>query len=162
MYRKYFVVCEDLEGFPCREEFIEKAWGDLPVSFFQDDEFLSKASYLDVKVNKWEVSQEWSTLQEVEPCIRIDFLRDERLAEFCREVRLSGCEVSSAEVVLVLELDGEGMELDELLLASMVRVLSETYQCYALDELPMLLDGKFFLVVPSREDLMAALLIKGG
>jgi len=52
---------------------------ELPISHVQSHEDLGCASFLDLKVNKWECSEDWRNLQPEEPWIRIEFLRESEL-----------------------------------------------------------------------------------
>ncbi|MDG9762597.1 hypothetical protein, partial [Stenotrophomonas sp. GD04064] len=56
MSRKYAVSMHSSIVLPQRSAWVRAAWGDLPVSYFQSDENLNDCGFIDLKVNKWEIS----------------------------------------------------------------------------------------------------------
>jgi len=74
MSRKYAVSMHSSTVLPQRSAWVSAAWGDLPVSHFQSDENLNDCSFIDLKVNKWEISG--SRLQwGLDPFIRAEILK---------------------------------------------------------------------------------------
>lgn len=122
MGTKFIVVLKGGVKLPERKFLIDQAWGDFPVSYFQDDESLGECNFLDIKVNKWEINSEWSVLQGDAPWIRVEMLRGASLEEYLNDQGvfplINGC----GELLLVFELDDGGNELDEILLLRLVMV----------------------------------------
>lgn len=107
---------------PERDCLIRKAWGNVPVSYFQDEEDLNACSFLDLKINKWEINGEWSCRQFEEPWIRIEVLRGQVLVEHLRAETWSPPMNSAEETLIIFKLDEGGSELDEVLLLRLVSV----------------------------------------
>lgn len=133
---KYAVDFE--EGFilPHRSDWVEQAWGDVPVSYMQDDETLNNCSFLDLKINKWELSAAWSERHKLrrEPMIRIEILRGEERNRFLTESNCSLIMASANGTLLVLELDEGGWDIDEILLLRLVSVFWGKSKIYNISE----------------------------
>ncbi len=82
---------------------------------------MNHAEYLDVKVNKWESNSEWSG--KGEPFVRIGIFRNCQLADFVREGELSAPSDFQPKVILTMELDCGGSEIDVALFRSLVCVV---------------------------------------
>ena len=135
MYSKYLVVIDKDVALPDRGLLFEEAWGkDIPVSFVQDNETLDAASYLDVKVNKWEINEKWSHLQSEEPWIRIEVLRGQGFKKYVTENECPFIGDNNDSFLVVFELDEGGVQVDEFLLARLVKTTSETHRPFAYDE----------------------------
>jgi len=153
MYSKYIVLINKSIFLPSRISLLEKAWGEeLPVSFLQDAEELDAASYLDVKVNKWEANDKWSKMQAEEPWIRIEILRDNSLENFLRKNKRLFFVDNESCFLVVLELDSGWQDIDQILLARLVKEVSETDQCYACDDSGKYIAcSKYLKSLPSKE-----------
>lgn len=155
MYSKYLVLIDKNNKLPDRVSLVEKAWGDLPVSHIQDAEDLNEASYLDLKVNKWEVNGKWSTKQNQEPWIRIEILRGESLLRFVNQNDFGFPVDQSDSFLMTFELDelDEGwLDVDYALIANLVRVLPAAQKIFAYDESYIRIDGyKHFETVPTKD-----------
>lgn len=130
MRARYVAVIGAGVVLPERELLISLAWGAAPVSCFQDRESLDDCSFLDLKVNKWEVNADWSRGQYEEPFIRIEILRGAALAEYMHNEVPSLPVSDIGEAVLVFELDEGGSKLDEVLLLRLVSVFFEGNKLY--------------------------------
>lgn len=74
MSRKYAISVHSSIVLPQRSVWLRAAWGDLPVSYFQSDENLNDCGFIDLKVNKWEISG--SRFQgDLDPFIRVEILK---------------------------------------------------------------------------------------
>lgn len=113
------LASEDTE-FPNRQEWILAAWGTIPISYVQESEDINEASYLDIKVNKWELNPVWSKVQAQEPWIRIEFIRGE-------EIRYQTQATKRDRLLVILELDGPCKEVDYQLLYRLAQVLVQNY-----------------------------------
>jgi len=153
MYSKYIVVIDKGISLPSRICLLEDAWGKkVPVSFVQDDEELDAASYLDVKVNKWEANSKWSNMQDEEPWIRIEILRNGNLVNFLSENEFQFSVDSENYFLVVLELDEGWQEIDQVILARLVKIISATHQCYAYDSIgKYVICSDYLKSLPSKE-----------
>lgn len=122
MSMKCAVVLQRGADLPERGALISRAWGDVPTSYFQDEEDLNVCSFLDLKINKWEINIEWSRKQIEEPWIRIELLKGRALAEYLRNEACPPPVNANEEILLLFELDDGGSELDEMLLIRLVSV----------------------------------------
>lgn len=122
MSRKFAVVLGAGTSLPERDHWVRQAWGSVPVSFVQDDEFLNSCSFLDMKVNKWEVNPQWSSKQEVEPWIRIEITKRPKLEQCLQNEAFPLSADAACETLLLFELDEDGCELDDLMLRRLVSV----------------------------------------
>ena len=122
MGTKFIVVLKDGMKLPERKFWIDQAWGDFPVSYFQDDESLDECNFLDLKVNKWEINSEWSLVQGDAPWIRVEILRGAPLEEYLKGQGVFPLIKGFGELLLVFELDDGGNDLDEILLLRLVIV----------------------------------------
>jgi len=150
MCSKYLVVCDRRENFPSRVEWLDRAWGEVPVSYVQDGEELRSTSYLDVKVNKWELNSGWSGRQVDEPWIRIEFFRDNFLKSFVEENAFPFDLDFSSDMLLVFELDDGWLDVDKYLIENIVCVLSEKCRCYLWRGRFELLGREYFKNIPSK------------
>ena len=122
MSRKFAVILGAETLLPERDLWVSQAWGDVPVSFIQDDEVLNGCSFLDIKVNKWEVNPLWSSRQEVEPWIRIEIFKSGQLEQFLQTETFPVSVDAACETLMLFELDEGGSELDFLMLRRLVSV----------------------------------------
>ena len=132
MISKYIVLFEKTNQLPDRQTWVEKSWGYLPTSYSQDNEDLNKATYLDVKVNKWELNNKWSSSQLDEPIIRIEMIRGKSLAEFAPTNDLQ--EGQDPTLLLIFELEGDGVEVDYNLFVNLISELVKKQNCFVYDE----------------------------
>jgi len=153
VYSKYIVLIDKSASLPSRIHLLGEAWGkEIPVSFVQDNEELDAASYLDVKVNKWEANSKWSDIQNEEPWIRIEILRDSSLINFLDENKSQFPVDKKNYFLVVLELDNGRQEIDQVLLALLVKIISATHECYAYDDLgKTIICTEYLKSLPSRE-----------
>lgn len=108
-----------------RDPLLRRAWGDLPVSFCQDQEDLNACAYLDVKVNKWEIDKRWSAIQPREPWIRLEFFRGDSLRVFLAECGVSLVIWGAPECLVVLRIDEGGWEIDRRLAMTLASVIAD-------------------------------------
>ncbi|MDD0973161.1 hypothetical protein [Pseudomonas fontis] len=130
MNSQYVVVLEQGTVFPQRELLISEAWGEVPVSYFQDQEISSECTFLDLKVNKWEINSQWSSQQDSEPWIRIEILKGKMLEDFLQNKERLLPVDDLPETLLVFELDDAGTELDDMLLLRLVSVFHNGSKIY--------------------------------
>ncbi len=152
----YVVVLNAGETIPERNSLVHQAWGDVPFSYFQGHESMAESEFLDLKVNKWEINAEWSRNPDGELWIRIEIVREARVAEWLATHGLAWM-AGMGGVLLIAEMDEGGGELDEILLARLVSVLSPGNRaflwCNGLHEI----DGEYISRLPSREDVLERL-----
>lgn len=130
MRNKYAIARPPGATLPDRKSLIERAWGDVPVSYIQDNEVLSECTFIDLKINKWETNSRWRAKQDSEPWIRVEILRGAAIKEFLgRDDGLVAVDFAGGTLV-VLELDEGGNELDDMLLFRLVSVLGERCDVY--------------------------------
>lgn len=135
MYPKYVVLIKKDARLPSRQVLLDEAWGEnMPISYIQDEEALDAASYLDIKVNKWEINPAWSTLQDEEPWIRIEIFRKKGVDEFRGGIARNFSSNLEGYILLSFELDDGWDEIDLLLLGRLVKVISINNECYALND----------------------------
>ena len=135
MYSKYLVMIDVDTSLPSRKSMVEIAWGeDVPISFVQDNEVFNEASYLDFKVNKWEVNQKWSEMQDEEPWIRLEIIRDIQIKDYVSENKLTFSFDYKRYYLVALELDDGWQEIDQALLARVVVSLAKNKKVYAFDD----------------------------
>jgi hypothetical protein len=130
MSDEYVVAVGREASLPPRNVLINQAWGALPVSYFQDHEDIDECSFLDLKVNKWEVNNLWAG-RGVEPTIRIDILKGAALGDFMRNHDFQKSCVAY-ERLLVLKLDEGAEAIDEMLLLRLISVFVGIGKVYVL------------------------------
>jgi len=127
---RYAVVVESGSDLPDREILVSRAWGDVPVSHIQDQEAFNDCSFLDLKVNKWELNREWSAKQNSELCIRIEKLKGAALDDFLhRDGSLWPVDLAE-KTLMIIELDEGGSALDHCLLLRLVSVFMGQFKVY--------------------------------
>ncbi|WP_369038400.1 hypothetical protein [Stenotrophomonas maltophilia] len=156
MGTKYVVVLVAGKGLPERNSLVYQAWGEVPVSYFQDHESLNESSFLDLKVNKWEVNAEWSRKSEDEPWIRIEILRGGVVAEYLATQGLSLL-AGVGEALLSIEMDDGGGEIDEILLAHLVSVFMPGNRVFRWRDELSEIDGEYISRFPAREAVLEQL-----
>lgn len=161
MSRKYAIALHASVVLPQRDAWIHAAWDDVPVSHFQSDEDLNNCSFLDLKVNKWEIGSE-ERAEESEPFIRVEILRAHALVEHLGETVYRQPVDAAQEIILVLELDDGGNELDEGLLKRLVSILAEGNRLYCWKDGFRLAGMEFAQAVPTLKDVQLGLQQKGG
>ncbi|WP_339494669.1 hypothetical protein [Pseudomonas sp. RA_105y_Pfl2_P56] len=130
MTNRYAVVVESGSDLPDREVLVSRAWGDVPVSYIQDQEAFNDCSFLDLKVNKWELNREWSAKQDSELWIRIEKLKGSALDDFLhRDGSLWPVDLAE-KTLMIIELDEGGSALDHCLLLRLVSVFMEQFKVY--------------------------------
>ncbi|QXH58844.1 hypothetical protein [Pseudomonas maumuensis] len=150
MDTKFLIVSPLRDSLPPREDVLTQAWGELPVSYVLDEADLNEASYMDVKVNKWEVNPIWSERYGLEPLIGVEFLKGESLKAYLQETDLAPAVDVRTQRLIVVTLDEEGRsEIDGLLTKALVRVLAKSGQCYLVAEDLTPVDEHYFLSLPS-------------
>ncbi|BFM49948.1 hypothetical protein [Marinomonas sp. THO17] len=162
MYSKYIVLIDNKVPLPSRASIVNDAWGEsIPVSFVQDAEVLNDASYLDLKVNKWEANGKWSEMQEQEPWIRVETYRDERVREFLDENQLRLTVNNKNCFLVALELDDGWQEIDQVLLACVVKALVKIQNIYAYDDVKGYIDcGDYLKSLPSKESVRKSVFLE--
>lgn len=127
---RYAVVVESGSDLPDREILVRRAWGDVPVSYIQDQESFNDCSFLDLKVNKWELNKKWSAKQNSELWIRIEKLKGVALDEFLhRDGSLWPVDMAE-KTLMIIELDEGGSALDHCLLLRLVSVFLGQFRVY--------------------------------
>lgn len=134
MNNKYAVVLGRGVELPSKELLISEAWGEMPVSFFQDHECFSECAFLDLKVNKWEINGQWSAQQDSEPWIRIELLRGEALKEYLLTADDLPPVDTANEFCIVFELDEGGADVDKTLLLRLVSLFFPFCKVFKLDD----------------------------
>ncbi|WP_238704396.1 hypothetical protein [Pseudomonas sp. RU47] len=115
---------------PDREILVSRAWGDVPVSYIQDQESFNDCSFLDLKVNKWELNKKWSAKQNSELWIRIEKLKGVALDDFLyRDGSLWPVDMAE-KTLIIIELDEGGSALDHCLLLRLVSVFLGQFRVY--------------------------------
>ena len=130
MGSKYAVILDQDIVLPERDLLVSQAWGDAPVSYVQDQEIFNECSFLDLKVNKWQVNAQWSSRQGSEPWIRIEILKEQALEEYLQDEGHSLPIEVSHEILVVFELDEGGVGLDEILLLHLVSAFYKNRKVY--------------------------------
>jgi hypothetical protein len=130
MSDKYVVVLDAGTDLPERDYLISNAWGDAPVSYVQDEVAFNECSFLDLKVNKWEVNNEWSKQQVSEPWIRIEKVEGEVLNDFLLNEGSAWPKENVPEKIITIELDEGGSEVDEILLQRLIAVFFGRFKVY--------------------------------
>lgn len=144
MSNRYAVILESGSVLPERELLVSEAWGSVPVSYVQDQEIFNECSFLDLKVNKWEINSQWSSKQDLEPLIRIEKLTDEGLEEFLQQ---DGCRWSldmAGKKLIIIEMDEGGGAVDDMLLMRLLSVFHARFKVYSCsDSIEELSDASF-------------------
>ena len=130
MSNRYAVVLEPGAHLPERDALVSQAWGSVPVSYFQDREVFSDCSFLDLKVNKWEVNREWSSKQSSEPWIRIEKFKGQSLDEFLRKEGAVLPVDMAGITLMIIEMDEGGIALDYCLLLRLVSGFLDQFKVY--------------------------------
>lgn len=151
MTSKYAAVTGSEHLFLDRNYLIVQAWGDVPVSYVQDNECINECSFLDLKVNKWEINRRWSDRQSIEPWIRIEILRGQLLDEYLENKNCPLCIDSACESLISFELDEGGIDLDELLLLRFVSVFIAQSKVYKLTDRFEEIDSRTISALPTKE-----------
>ncbi|WP_312935803.1 hypothetical protein [Pseudomonas sp.] len=154
MRARYVVVVEGDSILPERDSLIESAWGDLPVSYIQGNEKLNESDFLDFKINKWEINNNWSNKQSSEPFIRLEILKQDSLVEYVVKEGLILPAHNYSGFLLVFEIDSNAELVDEISLFRVLSVFSDEYKVYRWTNTVEALGSEFFSLVPSREKLM--------
>jgi hypothetical protein len=128
----YAVILGMGSSLPDRGLLLSQAWGDVPVSYIQDHEDTNECTFLDLKVNKWEVNSQWSNKQVSEPWIRIEMLKGQALEQYMRGEGLPFPIEVEHEALMIFELDEGGTELDEMLLLRLLSVFCGSSKVYRL------------------------------
>lgn len=157
MSDKYAVALESGGVLPERENLILQAWGDVPVSYVQDEELLSACSFLDLKINKWEVNKQWSTQQESEPWIRMEILRGQALEDYFQHNGKTLRNAGQYKALLILELDEGGVEVDVFLFMRLISVFSESFKVYRFYDGVQEVDEKALASISARNTVMERL-----
>jgi hypothetical protein len=154
---EYWVVLNagraDLE----RKALLCRAWGRLPVSYVQDHEDLASCTYLDVKVNKWEIDSLWSKLQPQEPWIRLEFFRGELLDPLLGKYGLSLASRKSCNTIVVIRVDEGGSDIDRKLALALASALTSGESIYQVDNEGLLQRSITSEDVPTGSEFMRLL-----
>lgn len=133
MSTQYWILLKNGHCIPEREMLLSSAWGDLPVSYSQDHEEINFCSYLDVKVNKWEIDKKWSKVQFPEPNISIEFFRKKELAAFLDGKHLPFVVNREHDTLVILQVDVGGWDIDQKLTVALASVIAGTEPIYVQD-----------------------------
>jgi hypothetical protein len=129
---RYAIALDKGVFLPCRDVWLEEAWGELPVSYIQGDYDLNECDFLDVKVDKWEVSPEWRKRYRAhpEPMINIKIYKGRKLKKYLRSTGCPIPEVLAGKIFVTLELEGDGEAIDEMLMERLVSFFSGEARLY--------------------------------
>nr|WP_288912674.1 hypothetical protein [uncultured Pseudomonas sp.] len=130
MRNRYAVVLDAGSILPDRAFLSSQAWGDVPVSYVQDHEFINECSFLDLKVNKWEIDSRWSIKQESEPWIRIEVFKGQALEEYLLNEDCPLSIEAARETLIIFGLDEGGTSVDDMLLLRLVSVFYGRFRVY--------------------------------
>jgi hypothetical protein len=150
MSNRYVVVLESGSSLPEREFLVSQAWGSVPVSYVQDEEAFNECSFLDLKVNKWEVNSEWSNKQDSEPWIRIEKFKGDALEELLQKEGCRWASEMAGKTLMVIELDDGGTKLDYFLLLRLVSVFYGQFKVYRWSDSIEELSGKTIESLPAQ------------
>lgn len=151
MTSKYAAVTGSESLFPERDYLIGQAWGDVPVSYVQDNECINECSFLDLKINKWEMNKRWSDRQNVEPWIRIEIIKGLLIDEYLENKKYPLYMDCACESLIVFELDEGGIAIDELLLLRLVSVFFPQSKVYRLTDRFEEIDSRAISGLPTKE-----------
>lgn len=154
---KFFVVSKARDQLPACAALLADAWGDLPVSYMQGDENLNKASFIDAKVNKWEVNRRWGDVYGIEPTVRVELLKGDALKTYVTDEKWVPEVDLEADRLVVLERDEGGSEIDDVLAIALLSVFARGGECYRLEEGLYRLGEAFFSALPSKDTIRAAI-----
>ena len=157
-----YVVLFYLESIlPERDVLVDQAWGVVPVSYVQDEESFNNCSFLDLKVNKWEVNSGWSGRQSSEPWVRIEVLKGQVLKDFLQNESFSLSVDVERNALIVIEMDEGGGALDDLLLMRLVSVFWGHFKVYRWSNGIEEVSESVIASLPARQTIVN-LLRKGG
>ena len=134
MNHRYAVVLDAGSVLPDRASLVSLAWGDVPVSHVQDHELINECSFLDLKVNKWEIDSRWSSKQESEPWIRIEVFKGQALEEYLLSEGFPLPLDAASETLIIFGLDEGGTSVDDMLLLRLVSVFCGRFSVYRLSD----------------------------
>lgn len=157
MTYRYAVVLESRAELPERAFLVEQAWGNVPISFVQDEEVFNDCSILDLKVNKWEVNIEWSGKQVVEPCIRIEKIKAEKLDEFLKKESRPWPLDVAGKTLMTIQMDEGGSALDDVLLLRLVSVFMDRFKVYRCSDSVEEMTRDFMASVPAQYTVLERL-----
>lgn len=147
---RYAVFLGSNYHFPSRGMLFSCAWGSLPASYFQDDEALEKCSFIDMKVNKWEVNERWRLRQADEPWIRVELVRGDDVAEYLAAFSSVLPAGRIINTVALFDMDEGAEEVDEILLLRIAFAFSGGDSIYLTDG--SVVDADFSLLDSSSVD----------
>lgn len=154
---KFFVVSKVRDPLPARAALLADAWGDLPVSYMQGHENLNKASFIDAKVNKWEVNHRWGDVYGIEPTVRVELLKGDALKAYVDDEQWVPKVDLETDRLVVLERDEGGSEIDDVLALALLSVFARGGECYRLEEGLHELREAFLSSLPSKDAIRSAI-----
>ncbi|PZS93352.1 hypothetical protein A7X83_06045 [Stenotrophomonas maltophilia] len=160
MSRKYAISMHSSIVLPQRSVWLRAAWGDLPVSYFQSDESLNDCSFIDLKVNKWEISGSGAQ-GDLDPFIRVEIINGRELVDYLGDTEFCPPVDVAEETLLVFELDDGGDESDEWLLMRLVSVVAEDNRLYCWRDGFQQIGREFSCTVPALGDVRMRLQQRG-
>jgi hypothetical protein len=155
---RYAVVVESGSDLPDREILVSRAWGDVPVSYFQDQESFNDCSFLDLKVNKWELNKEWSAQHDSELWIRIEKLKGVALDDFLRRDGSLWPVDMAEKTLMIIELDEGGSALDHCLLLRLVSVFLGQFRVYRWSDGIEEVSEEIAVSLPAQQDVLERLI----
>ncbi|WP_432216887.1 hypothetical protein ACREYJ_15735 [Pseudomonas kribbensis] len=158
MTDRYAVVLQSSAELPERTLLVNQAWGSVPVSFVQDEEDFNDCSFLDLKINKWEVNIEWSGKQAVEPWIRIEKIKEEMLDEFLKKESRSWPLDVAGKTLMTIQLDEGGSALDDVLLLRLVSVFLDRFKVYRCSDSVEEVSREFMSYIPAQHTVLERLI----
>ena len=121
--KKYTAFLDDARPIPQRDVWIRSAWGDAPISYVQDHEFLTNATFFDVKVNKWEIDKRASFDTPDDVWIRVEINRRENTQH--NHDNFSKNPHENAKVLIHFDMDTPCGEMDYVYYLSLIAALME-------------------------------------
>lgn len=153
MGSKYAAVLRRETSLPERELLIAQAWGDVPVSYVQDQERLNECSFIDLKINKWEINSKWSGQQDSDVWIRVEILKEAALVEYLQnEVCPLSVDVEH-QILVIFELDEGWSAFDNLLLLRLISAFCGFSKIYKWCGIFQELSSGVFSCLPSKNDI---------
>lgn len=132
MSAEYWIFISADNPLPHRELLLRTAWAGLPVSYSQDSEDINTCTYLDVKINKWELKTVAAGMSE--SWIRIEILKGIRASNYLKEKGVAISDNKKSEILIVLRADDGSAEIDKSLMVMLAAVIANEAPLYRYDE----------------------------
>lgn len=121
--KKYTAFLNGVRPIPQRDVWIRSAWGDVPISYVQDHEFLTNATFFDVKVNKWETDKRAAFDMPDDVWIRIEIKRRDNVQRGHDDISKSSHE--HTQILMHFDMDAPYGEMDYVYYLSLIAALME-------------------------------------